>query len=245
MESQAAQDLLANRDLGASALLLKFCSLLPTLSEQDRTRLLAGLKQRFPLMAVWHFAEDWFQATPTPVMKASAFMKLIAESQAETLRRAVSELGSYQCFATLSRSSLVERTLIQLGQRKPIRVVSSRSLPAEEGLGLHHALRENGIASHCVSDWELLDKLAGVEVVILGADWVSKTEFINKWGSRALAIWASETGTPLIVVAESFKHRAVVSWPAAGFYQNWSLQGTTRLVKVFEVCPLPTGSHVV
>lgn len=238
MTAQSVNDLLKNKNLGASALLQEFIGLLPALSVETRSRLLEDLKQQFPLMAVWHFAVDYFGHSTSTPQTIKDFGKFVNSAQSDTVQKALALLGSYHRFATLSRSSLVERTLIQIGNQKNIQVLCANSLPAEEGVDLYRSLSGTGISSRCVSDWEMSDQLDGIEALLLGADWITETECINKWGSGALLQSAQENGIPVFIIAEKFKHRTPVSWREEDFYQDWSKAGIGCKIKVFERCSL-------
>ncbi len=234
---RAIIDLLENRDLGASALLAKFTDILPQLSEKMLFTALAELKQAFPLMAVWSFTETYFQQHKPDRETIDLFYAQIKREKDQVIQGALDQLKPYKTFLTLSHSSLVESFLLAKSQQRPIRVICSRSLPANEGIHLSENLERVGVQTECVEDWLLVEKLASADAILIGADWVTDTFIINKWGSLQIIEMAQTFGKPVYVLAESFKHISGLDPPLDVFYQDWSEGHVNRFIQVFEIIP--------
>jgi len=81
------------------------------------------------------------------------------------------------------------------------RVIVSESRPAREGVSLAAALRERGIASTVVADAALPGLVGRASIVLVGADGVSESDFVNKIGTYPLALAAREAEVPFYVAA--------------------------------------------
>ena len=77
---------------------------------------------------------------------------------------------------------------------------ASKSEPGGEGAAL--AAR---IGATCLADGVARQSVADMAAVVVGADAVGAARFVNKVGTGPLAAAAGECGTPLFVVAESYK----------------------------------------
>jgi len=106
--------------------------------------------------------------------------------------------------ASYSNSGMIKTVLGHFRSR--IRVVYlSESRPACEGKIMARFLSRNGIPVKYMVDMMLFEKLPEVDYLILGADTVSKSNFINKIGSRALLEYAGSWKIKRIVIFESAK----------------------------------------
>ncbi|NQV15862.1 hypothetical protein HQ531_10430 [bacterium] len=242
---QAVNNLLKNRDLGASALLSRFGEILPRYGEAELFSILAELKMTFPLMAVWHFAENYFQKHAPEPQSFEKFNQELNREKAEVVERACEQMSFYKTCLTLSRSSLVEAFLLERNKLKKVDVICSQSLPAGEGVHLNSSLLEAGLNSICVPDWDLVDKLYAADVLILGADWVSDTLIINKQGSLKIVEAATRLDMPIFILAERFKYMDPPNISREAFIQDWSHAGTKRFIKVFEVFPRTESVRLV
>ncbi len=81
------------------------------------------------------------------------------------------------------------------------RVIVPESRPAREGISLAAALRERGIASTVVADAALPGLVGRAGIVLVGADGVSESDFVNKIGTYPLALAAREAEVPFYVAA--------------------------------------------
>lgn len=107
---------------------------------------------------------------------------------------------------TLSRSGTVRRAL--LAGRPPVEVLVS--LPGGEGRAVAQELTAEGLSVSVVPDAAVYDRLRSGELdsVLVGADAVTPAgAIVNKVGTRATALAAELTDTPVHVVAVSDKIR--------------------------------------
>jgi translation initiation factor eIF-2B subunit delta len=88
----------------------------------------------------------------------------------------------------------------------PARVSCTVSAPFEEGRRFAAELQAEGLDASVVEPDEVLRSLAGVSLVLVGADTVYEDGSIgNKVGTRQLAEAAHRTGVPFIVACEVLK----------------------------------------
>ncbi len=118
---------------------------------------------------------------------------------AETVRSARVRLGEFppdSVILTHSASSTVRSVTDGL----PFRLWATAAEPGGEG---RRMAAELGIT--CVEDEDAPPLVADVDAVLVGADAVGSRAFVNKVGTRPLAIAARASATPFFVVAESYK----------------------------------------
>lgn len=238
-------ELLGNRDLGASALLARFGEKLAGFSDTEIFDNLVMLKNSFPLMAVWPFAENYLKKHKPGPHTFKRFVKKINKDKTKVIARACNQIPHHDTYLTLSRSSLVETFLKERNKHSKVNVVCSMSLPANEGLTLNSSLQAAGVKSFCVPDWDLELELANVDVVLLGADWVTDRFIINKQGSRQLVEAATRMDVPVFILAETFKYMDLPIIPEQDFFQDWSSGKICRYIKVFEVLPLTESINLI
>lgn len=122
-----------------------------------------------------------------------------------TVRCGVDRIGEYRTLLTHSMSSTVTRVLKQLPGRE-FDVITTESRPRLEGWQLASILGEEGIPVTYITDAQLGIFVEQADAVVVGADSIlADGSFINKVGTRLLALGAREAGVPLFVCAESFK----------------------------------------
>jgi translation initiation factor 2B subunit (eIF-2B alpha/beta/delta family) len=104
--------------------------------------------------------------------------------------------------ATLSASSAVAAVLEAAAARGTApSVILSESRPALEGVAMARRLGEAGIAATVTTDAALPGAVSRAALVLVGADSVSESEFVNKTGTYALALAAREAAVPVFVAA--------------------------------------------
>ena len=110
-----------------------------------------------------------------------------------------SQLGGFSRDCTIlthSASSTVRTAIVDM----LLQVMVTASEPGGEG---RRMAAELGLP--CVEDEEAPRLVAGVAAVVVGADAVGRETFVNKVGTRVLALAAAASSTPFLVVAESYK----------------------------------------
>ena len=104
---------------------------------------------------------------------------------------------------THSASATVRESVLRT---PPARLYCTTSAPCEEGRPLAENLRREGLDVVVLDDAEVLRTLAGVSLVLVGADTVFEDGSIeNKIGTRPLAETAHEKGVPFVVACEVLK----------------------------------------
>lgn len=234
------QSILNDRTSGASTLFHCFLNELEHLDEKEFEQTLSCLQQTFPAMAVWVYLEQYFSEHPFSNQSIRALKTITVEEKRRVLDAASDRLSDFSSFLTLSRSSLVEAFLLQLGSRKRINVVCSESLPAHEGRELTHSLNANGVITRCVQDWTLIEEVHHVDVILLGADWITDAFVVNKQGSKAITEKAIRERKPVVFLAEKFKKTGRVDFQERWCYQDWSEGASKKQIKVFDIIPRRT-----
>ena len=133
---------------------------------------------------------------------------------AERVRRAPATLARYAAahFAeddlqrplhvvTISFSSSVVVVLEAIRGVRPLSVSCSESHPALEGRRLAAHLASTALPVTYFGDAAIGHALTGADAVIVGADAIAPSWFLNKSGTRMLAAAAAQQGVPLYVAA--------------------------------------------
>ena len=137
-------------------------------------------------LSTWHAD---FQAASEAIVRASATL-----------------LPGSPWIATASRSSLVERALLEAHAKgHPIKVLLSESRPMNEGLGFARALAEAGVPSWLAVDAALPLLLPQAGAIWIGVDAVREKTFVTKAGTYALLLVARELNVPVYAFAQRAK----------------------------------------
>jgi ribose 1,5-bisphosphate isomerase len=133
---------------------------------------------------------------------------------AERVRRAPATLARYAAahFAeddlqrplhvvTISFSSSVVVVLEAIRSVRPLSVSCSESHPALEGRRLAAHLASTALPVTYFGDAAIGHALTGADAVIVGADAIAPSWFLNKSGTRMLAAAAAQQGVPVYVAA--------------------------------------------
>jgi len=102
---------------------------------------------------------------------------------------------------TWSASSPVKRLFETLAAAGPLSVRCAEARPALEGRSLAAAVARAGARVEVFADGALAAALDGAAAVVVGADAVTAEWFVNKAGTRALALAAAAGGVPTYVLA--------------------------------------------
>ena len=221
-------DLCRDRQRGATALLQDFMEIVDDLNVAELDANLQALQQAFPVMACWYFLKRRFLQDKIAV---NELRTELGQARQEAIREAQHNLVGIKTLLTISHSSLLVETLITLATGERPAVIVGKGLPAGEGNHMHENLLAAGLDVELVEDWELVDRVPHVDLVMTGADVVSGDGFVNKQGTGELTVAAWQTGVPFRIVAEAFKY--IPDWQASpsAYYQR-APQGHRQ--KVFE-----------
>jgi len=116
-------------------------------------------------------------------------------------RRLPALLPRWATCLTLSSSEVVYRALLAARRRGRLaRVVVAESRPGCEGVALARRLAARGVPVSLIVDALAPAAVAELDVVVLGADAVTRTAVWNKCGSLGVALAASAARRPTLVV---------------------------------------------
>ena len=143
-------------------------------------------------------APDDLSAGESAVAHCDAVSSLADAALKDTLRLARRQLAATPgAILTHSASSTVLRAL----SGRPARdIVVTASEPGGEG-----RRAAAGLGATCVEDADVEHVVPSCAAVLVGADAIGRRAFVNKVGTRSLAVVAQAVGRPFLVVAESFK----------------------------------------
>ena len=211
--AQLAARLRDNTTDGASALARQALAALRRYAEvhpQDERGILRcaeTLRDARPSMAaVGRLLQHWLDTCPRghasagefAVAHCDALLALAEQARRDTVRLAREHLARIPgTVVTHSASGTVRDAL---AERRPADIVAAASHPGGEGRAFADALR-----ARCVEDAEAVRLAAHCGAVLVGADAIGRRSFVNKVGTRPLAVAARRAGRPFLVVAESFK----------------------------------------
>jgi translation initiation factor 2B subunit (eIF-2B alpha/beta/delta family) len=125
---------------------------------------------------------------------------------------------------THSASATVHEALVHT---PPAHVYCTVSAPLEEGRAFSESLREAGLSVELVEDERGPEVLAGVSLLLLGADTVYRDGTVcNKVGTRQLAEAASAHGVRTLVACEVIKLSPVDAAEAPDLADEWNFDLT-------------------
>jgi translation initiation factor eIF-2B subunit delta len=155
-------------------------------AEREQAPAAEMLERLTQALATWHAD---FQAASEAIVKASRSL-----------------LPSSPWIATTTRSSLVERSLLEAHRAGAgLRVLLSESRPMNEGLGLARELDAAGVPSWLAVDAALPLLLPQAGAIWIGVDAVREKTFVTKTGTYALLLVARELNVPAYAFAQRAK----------------------------------------
>lgn len=115
---------------------------------------------------------------------------------------------------TYSASDSVKRVLLSACKRDiPFSVVLSEARPMNEGAQFAKQLSKYSIPVSLVIDMHLSHYIPSVQCVIIGADWISETQFTNKVGTGIIVDLALTQKIPVYVASTTNKILAQSYYP--------------------------------
>jgi translation initiation factor 2B subunit (eIF-2B alpha/beta/delta family) len=158
------------------------------------------------------------------------FRLALRRSTEAVCEQALNILPSHATVLTYSNSATVAAALGHAHAHGHLdRVLLSEARPAYDGRSLARKLAEAGVTIEYSVDMGLFAGLAEADLVVLGADAIFPTYFLNKIGTHALAQLAQVRGVPCFTLCATNKflpaeasrllhiltHRAEEVWPEA------------------------------
>lgn len=104
-----------------------------------------------------------------------------------------------------SASSTVRTVLEMARDHVDFDVVCTRAMPVGEGMEMAAELRAGGFDVELIDDEVAIEVLAGMDVVLAGADAIGPSQVINKVGTAVLAGAAKAIGVPFYLLAATNK----------------------------------------
>lgn len=158
-----------------------------------------------PAMAGLRTAAALAHGAADPVAALDEFATRIERAPAQIARHALGLLKLRTSdgplhLVTISKSRPVEMTLRLAAAEHDVLVSCAESRPAKEGRDLARTLAETGIQVDFYSDAGVGSVVPTADAVLVGADAMSSTSFINKVGTRALCALAAAVGRPAYVL---------------------------------------------
>lgn len=180
-------------------------------SETDLERLLVELRCARPSMVVIGNALAKVESHLGTGKEASAVVRGVI-SQLENASDTIAQYASRQVppnavIMTHSASSQVLRLFRLLSdQRQPFSVICTQSSPGHEGHALARTLNELEVPVTLITDAQMGLFVPRADVVVTGCDtWLADGHFVNKSGTRLLALAAREHGKTVWVLGDSFR----------------------------------------
>jgi translation initiation factor eIF-2B subunit delta len=127
----------------------------------------------------------------------------LIESSPEAIAGAARSILPVDTVMTYSYSSGVVELLSRL---KPRRAIVSEARPLNEGLKTARQLRAAGIPMTLITEAQMALFVQVADAVVVGADTILENgDFINKIGTRLLALAAQDASVPFYAVGETLK----------------------------------------
>ncbi len=197
--------ILADNKSGSTAIVGGFLELLERDPENIRQKV-DRLKNKFSEMAIIQsicsIIENQLDENR---LDLSAVKQLFYESKKALVKNSVLILSKYNSFVTISSSSDVYDSLSMIAESKEIRVLLSISEPAREGIFQAERMANCGINVVLTTDAAMANLIKDYEVVVMGADAVGDSSFVNKIGSFSLILAANYYNKPAYVIANMLK----------------------------------------
>jgi translation initiation factor 2B subunit (eIF-2B alpha/beta/delta family) len=136
----------------------------------------------------------------------------IARSAEPLLELRSGRSASVLTLATWSASGPVREVISRMARRMAVTVRCAEARPALEGRRLAGALARAGARVEVFADGALAAAVADADAVLVGADAIGEGWFVNKAGTRAVALVASAAGVPTYVLAGRDKCLGAALW---------------------------------
>jgi translation initiation factor 2B subunit (eIF-2B alpha/beta/delta family) len=248
----------ADRTSGATSLVLKAVAVLrdasrePGMLAQAARTLCLGQ----PSMAGFRTASALALASADPVRTLDTLAERVRRAPPAIARIAAPVIrlrtthGRALRVVTCSYSTIVERTLVELYRAEPLQVCCAESRPGREGVALAQSLLAAGCDVRLYSDAGIGSVLDDADAVLVGADAVAPSSFMNKAGTAAIAALARARGVPVFVVAGREKLLPATAYGALAIVSGASEEIAAELPEAavrnpyFERVPIDLVSQV-
>lgn len=203
---------------GATALALKTLSEMATYVEAARPNpvelapLLEELRETRPSMIVIGNAMARVKARlasgDSPLAAVNQVSNELENASSAIAQHARRQIPADAVIITHSSSSVVLRLFrLLVEEQHRFSVICTQSSPGMEGHKLALALNDLGVPVTLITDAQMALFVPHADVVVTGCDtWLADGHFINKSGTRLLAMAARAHNKPFWVLGDSFRH---------------------------------------
>jgi translation initiation factor 2B subunit (eIF-2B alpha/beta/delta family) len=158
-----------------------------------------------PAMAGLRTAAALAHSASDPIAALDEFAARVERAPAQIARHALGVLKLRTTvgplhLVTISKSRPVEMTVRLAAEDHDVLVSCAESRPAKEGRDLAKALADTGVPVDLYSDAGIASVVSTADAVLVGADAMSSSSFINKVGTSALCALAAAAGRPAYVL---------------------------------------------
>ncbi|MEO9523391.1 translation initiation factor eIF-2B [Marinobacter alexandrii] len=142
-----------------------------------------------------------------PVAAIEAVYRELTDATDALINHARSQIPEGAVIMTHSASSVLERLFQRLMEEHVgFSVICTQSSPGHEGHQLANLLNKLGVPVTLITDAQMGVFVATADLVLTGCDsWLTDGHFVNKSGTRLLALAARERSVPFWVLADSFR----------------------------------------
>ncbi len=132
--------------------------------------------------------------------KINKYQLKLKDNEIKTIKNASRFLKNFKKIAIYSYSSLVKKALNSLDKQK-IQILISEARPINEGKTLCQELQKDGFNVILTTDALLASMLKEVDILLLGADGITKEYLIHKAGTLPLTLSAKYFNKKVITIA--------------------------------------------
>ena len=202
------------------------------LSRKSFQRSLQIFEKLDPSMAVVHHFLDHVKAVHSDDLRHEIHEYIDEWTNAEnsTIVKTSRQLEpGWSKFLTHSRSGLVSKVVKKLSNRIQL-LYQTESFPGLEGRVQHKYFEQVGIKSLLIEDEEVRIVMQDVDVVLLGMDQYSDSQFVNKMGSQSIVDFAGESATPVLILGDTRKKVSEISPGDSTIFEQVSLNNVTKII---------------
>ncbi len=142
-----------------------------------------------------------------PLAALETVQEELTDATDTLIHHARSQIPEGAVIMTHSASSILERLFQRLMEEHVgFSVICTQSSPGHEGHQLASVLNKLGVPVTLITDAQMGVFVATADLVLTGCDsWLTDGHFVNKSGTRLLALAARERSVPFWVLADSFR----------------------------------------
>jgi len=186
--------------------------------------------ERFPQMVVIKKLHDHFLQHSVSDESICAFENLLADNS--YIAKAGFLFDTMKKVITFSRSNSVEQVLVHY-KEKIERVICCHSLPLGEGKKIAESLKTGGMDTQLIEDAELSKYMIDHDMLLVGADAITESYFVNKVGTLQAILVANYFKKPVYVISSRMKEmseQAYVAIDPGRYFEKIDKQLITEVI---------------